>query len=101
MKVPPGKGCGFVQYTTREAAEVAINQMNGAVVGGVKIRCAWGRSAAVRAAAAAAVTTGGYYPQYPGYQQSGYQVGVSVSLASCASVDKADVHYRNGVCVLL
>ncbi|TYZ60090.1 hypothetical protein PybrP1_000671 [[Pythium] brassicae (nom. inval.)] len=73
VKVPPGKGCGFVQYTTKEAAEVAINQLNGAVIGGVKIRCAWGRSAAVRAAAAAAVSTGSYYQQYPGYQQGGYQ----------------------------
>lgn len=83
VKVPPGRGCGFVQYTTKDAAEVAINQLNGTVIGGVKIRCAWGRSAAVRAAAAAAVAGGGgYYQQYPNYQQSGYQVGlVPLSLA--------------------
>ncbi|KAJ8518028.1 hypothetical protein ON010_g18254 [Phytophthora cinnamomi] len=50
VKVPPGRGCGFVQYTTKEAAEVAITQMNGTVISGVKVRCAWGRSAAARAA---------------------------------------------------
>ncbi|KAF1313518.1 Nuclear acid binding, partial [Globisporangium splendens] len=72
VKVPPGRGCGFVQYTTKEAAEVAISQMNGTVIGSVKVRCAWGRSAAVRAAAAAG-GAGGYYQQYPNYQQSGYQ----------------------------
>lgn len=72
VKVPPGRGCGFVQYTTKDAAEVAIGQMNGTVIGGVKVRCAWGRSAAVRAAAASGGASG-YYQQYPNYQQSGYQ----------------------------
>ncbi|CAI5716295.1 unnamed protein product [Hyaloperonospora brassicae] len=36
VKVPPGRGCGFVQYTTKEAAEMAISQMNGAVISNVK-----------------------------------------------------------------
>ncbi|EGZ10705.1 hypothetical protein PHYSODRAFT_520170 [Phytophthora sojae] len=36
VKVPPGRGCGFVQYTSKEAAEVAITQMNGTVISGVK-----------------------------------------------------------------
>lgn len=68
VKVPPGRGCGFVQYTTKEAAEIAIAQMNGAVVGGVKVRCAWGRSAAARAA-----NYGSYYPQQYGQYPAGYQ----------------------------
>ncbi|KAE8996415.1 hypothetical protein PR001_g18922 [Phytophthora rubi] len=68
VKVPPGRGCGFVQYTSKEAAEVAITQMNGTVVSGVKVRCAWGRSAAARAA-----NHGGYYNQQYGQYQAGYQ----------------------------
>lgn len=72
VKVPPGRGCGFVQYATKEAAEVAITQMNGTVINGVKVRCAWGRSAAVRAQAAAS-GGGSYYQQY-GYNQQYNQV---------------------------
>ncbi|TMW67822.1 hypothetical protein Poli38472_007494 [Pythium oligandrum] len=76
VKVPPGRGCGFVHYITRDSAEMAINQMNGALINGSKIRCAWGRSAAVRAAAAVggAAPATGYYQQYPQYgQAAGYQ----------------------------
>lgn len=73
VKVPPGRGCGFVQYTTKDAAEVAITQMNGAVVGGVKIRCAWGRSAAARALASSGNATAYYQQGYGSYQQPGYQ----------------------------
>ena len=29
VKIPPGKGCGFVQFVQRHAAEMAINQMQG------------------------------------------------------------------------
>ncbi|KAG6965600.1 hypothetical protein JG688_00007129 [Phytophthora aleatoria] len=69
VKVPPGRGCGFVQYTSKEAAEVAISQMNGTVISGVKVRCAWGRSAAARAANHG----GNYYNQQYGQYQAGYQ----------------------------
>ncbi|KUF96600.1 2OG-Fe(II) oxygenase superfamily protein [Phytophthora nicotianae] len=68
VKVPPGRGCGFVQYTSKEAAEVAISQMNGTVISGVKVRCAWGRSAAARAA-----NHNSYYNQQYGQYQAGYQ----------------------------
>ena len=70
VKVPPGRGCGFVQYTTKEAAEMAISQMNGAVISNVKVRCAWGRSAAARAT----TTHTNYYAQQYGQYQTGYQV---------------------------
>ncbi|RLN88893.1 hypothetical protein BBJ28_00002222 [Nothophytophthora sp. Chile5] len=69
VKVPPGRGCGFVQYSTKDSAEMAIAQMNGTVISGVKVRCAWGRSAAARAANHPT----NYYQQY-GQYQSGYQV---------------------------
>ncbi|EMR68121.1 putative mrna binding post-transcriptional regulator protein [Eutypa lata UCREL1] len=33
VKIPPGKGCGFVQFVHRHAAEMAINQMQGYPIG--------------------------------------------------------------------
>jgi RNA recognition motif-containing protein len=44
VKIPPGKGCGFVQFVTRQAAEWAIEQMNGYQIGQSRIRLSWGRS---------------------------------------------------------
>lgn len=32
-KIPPGKGCGFVQFVHRQSAEMAIAQMNGFMIG--------------------------------------------------------------------
>ncbi|KAI8147567.1 hypothetical protein BJV82DRAFT_508257 [Fennellomyces sp. T-0311] len=60
-KIPPGKGCGFVQFVSRLSAETAIQQMNGYQIGNSRIRLSWGRSqndksAAAAAAAAAAAT---------------------------------------------
>lgn len=44
VKIPPGKGCGFVQYVSRQSAEIAIQQMNGYQIGNSRIRLSWGRS---------------------------------------------------------
>jgi RNA recognition motif-containing protein len=44
VKIPPGKGCGFVQYVSRYAAELAIEQMNGYQIGSSRIRLSWGKS---------------------------------------------------------
>ncbi|KAG2222515.1 hypothetical protein INT45_012829 [Circinella minor] len=44
VKIPPGKGCGFVQYAMRHSAELAIHQMNGYQIGNSRIRLSWGRS---------------------------------------------------------
>ncbi|KAI8380010.1 hypothetical protein EDC96DRAFT_492640 [Choanephora cucurbitarum] len=44
VKIPPGKGCGFVQYVTRQSAEMAIQHMNGFQIGHSRIRLSWGRS---------------------------------------------------------
>ncbi|KAJ3410366.1 hypothetical protein HDV05_003844, partial [Chytridiales sp. JEL 0842] len=43
-KIPPGKGCGFVQFSHRQSAEMAIAQMNNAVIGGSRVRLSWGKS---------------------------------------------------------
>jgi RNA recognition motif-containing protein len=38
VKIPPGKGCGFVQFVHRHAAEMAINQMQGYPIGNSRVR---------------------------------------------------------------
>ncbi|KAI9257365.1 hypothetical protein BDA99DRAFT_441342 [Phascolomyces articulosus] len=73
-KIPPGKGCGFVQFVSRLSAETAIQQMNGYQIGNSRIRLSWGRSqndksAAAAAAAAAAATAANAAAQAQKQQQ--------------------------------
>ncbi|KAJ5072643.1 polyadenylate-binding protein rbp47c-related [Anaeramoeba ignava] len=42
-KIPPGKGCGFVQFTTRDSAENCLNNLTGQVIGCHPVKCSWGR----------------------------------------------------------
>lgn len=44
VKIPAGKGCGFVQFVLRTAAERAMGAMNGQVLGASAMRISWGRS---------------------------------------------------------
>lgn len=44
VKIPQGKGCGFVQYVLRSSAEHAMLAMNGKVLGNSAMRISWGRS---------------------------------------------------------
>ncbi|ODQ68248.1 RNA-binding domain-containing protein, partial [Nadsonia fulvescens var. elongata DSM 6958] len=44
VKIPPGKGCGFVQFVQRHSAEQAITQMQGYPIGNSRVRLSWGRS---------------------------------------------------------
>lgn len=44
VKIPPGKGCGFVSFLRKVDAERAIERMQGFPVGGCRIRLSWGRS---------------------------------------------------------
>ncbi|CAO3633708.1 unnamed protein product [Cunninghamella echinulata] len=44
VKIPPGKGCGFVQYVSRSSAELAMKYMNGYQIGQSRIRIYWGKS---------------------------------------------------------
>ncbi|KAF9430394.1 hypothetical protein BGZ94_007045 [Podila epigama] len=44
VKIPPGKGCGFVQYVHRQSAEMAIGQLNGYQIGMSRVRLSWGRA---------------------------------------------------------
>ncbi|TPX70911.1 hypothetical protein SpCBS45565_g01390 [Spizellomyces sp. 'palustris'] len=60
-KIPPGKQCGFVQFVHRQSAELAIQQMNGFMIGGSRVRLSWGRSQAA--------AKGDYRPQVGPYGQ--------------------------------
>ncbi|KAL6514588.1 Polyadenylate-binding protein rbp47 [Orobanche gracilis] len=44
VKIPAGKGCGFVQFINRNSAEDAIQRLNGTVIGNHTVRLSWGRS---------------------------------------------------------
>lgn len=44
VRIPQGKGCGFVKFESRIDAEAAIQGMQGFIVGGNPIRLSWGRS---------------------------------------------------------
>ncbi|XP_017230041.1 polyadenylate-binding protein RBP47 isoform X2 [Daucus carota subsp. sativus] len=44
VKIPIGKGCGFVQFADRSSAEVSIEQINGTVIGKQTVRLSWGRN---------------------------------------------------------
>ncbi|GAV86339.1 RRM_1 domain-containing protein [Cephalotus follicularis] len=46
VKIPVGKGCGFVQYANRKNAEDALEGLNGAVIGNQTVRLSWGRTPA-------------------------------------------------------
>ncbi|XP_042501037.1 polyadenylate-binding protein RBP47-like isoform X2 [Macadamia integrifolia] len=46
VKIPVGKGCGFVQFANRSNAEEALNKLNGTVIGKQTVRLSWGRSPA-------------------------------------------------------
>ncbi|KAL1920782.1 uncharacterized protein VTP21DRAFT_11417 [Calcarisporiella thermophila] len=58
VKIPPGKGCGFVQYAHRQAAELAIAKMNGVLVGTSRVRLAWGRPHSWRTASSGSSSSG-------------------------------------------
>ena len=45
VKIPAGKGCGFVQYVERSSAETAITKMQGFPIANSRVRLSWGRSA--------------------------------------------------------
>ncbi|GLU04316.1 hypothetical protein SLE2022_214690 [Rubroshorea leprosula] len=46
VKIPTGKGCGFVQFVNRKNAEEALEKLNGAVIGKQTVRLSWGRNPA-------------------------------------------------------
>ncbi|XP_019458473.1 PREDICTED: polyadenylate-binding protein RBP47C-like isoform X1 [Lupinus angustifolius] len=46
VKIPVGKGCGFVQFANRNNAEEALQKLNGTMIGKQTVRLSWGRNPA-------------------------------------------------------
>jgi len=67
VKIPVGKRCGFVQFTSRSCAEQAINALNGSQIGSSNVRLSWGRSQNKQAPQQDANQANGN--SYYGYQQ--------------------------------
>ncbi|KAH7429311.1 hypothetical protein KP509_09G041300 [Ceratopteris richardii] len=82
VKIPVGKGCGFVQFVNRAAAEDAIQKLHGSLIGQQTVRLSWGRSPANRQPAHyggwnqmqpdPSQWNQGYYIYGQGYQGYGY-----------------------------
>ncbi|KXZ53534.1 hypothetical protein GPECTOR_7g984 [Gonium pectorale] len=87
VKIPPGKGCGFVQFVDRQAAEYAMAEVNGSFIGGSAVRISWGKSTgkggggggggggASTSAYGGGAYGGGYGAAGYGYDASGYGAG--------------------------
>ncbi|KAL9143739.1 hypothetical protein ABFS82_14G253600 [Erythranthe guttata] len=76
VKIPVGKGCGFVQFANRNEAEEALQQLTGTTIGKQTVRLSWGRNPANKQSRGDLGNqwTGAYYgpPSFDGY---GYAVG--------------------------
>lgn len=71
VKIPIGKGCGFVQFANRSNAEEALSKLNGTVIGKQTVRLSWGRNLANKQSRGdySNQWNGGYYggPMYDGF----------------------------------
>ncbi|KAL6656631.1 hypothetical protein ACP70R_004411 [Stipagrostis hirtigluma subsp. patula] len=75
VKIPVGKRCGFVQFTSRSSAEEAIRMLNGTPIGGQNVRLSWGRSPQNKQAPQQDINSqfnGSNYGYQPGYDGYGY-----------------------------
>lgn len=70
VKIPPGKGCGFVAFLRKSEAQNAIDKLQGFRLAGSSIRLSWGRSQGDKAAAAAAAAAASDLPSASATQAS-------------------------------
>ncbi|CAI9781883.1 unnamed protein product [Fraxinus pennsylvanica] len=76
IKIPAGKGCGFVQFANRSNAEDAIQRLNGTVIGKQTVRLSWGRNPGNKQSRVDANSQwGGSYYGRQGYNGNGYNAG--------------------------
>ncbi|XP_076956314.1 polyadenylate-binding protein RBP47-like [Bidens hawaiensis] len=71
IKIPMGKGCGFVRFANRSSAEDAIQNMHGNVIGKQTVRISWGKTPASRQR----MDSNGNYQGKQGYEGGGYGYG--------------------------
>ncbi|CAN1263791.1 Polyadenylate-binding protein RBP47B' [Linum perenne] len=69
VKIPVGRGCGFVQFSARASAEEAIQRMQGQYIGQQPVRISWGRKQDLTATWGQQVDP---WSAYYGYGQQGY-----------------------------
>mmetsp|Transcript_14527 Transcript_14527/g.19095 ORF Transcript_14527/g.19095 Transcript_14527/m.19095 type:complete len:446 (+) Transcript_14527:203-1540(+) len=62
VKMPPGRGIGFVCFTERAHAEAAMSAMQGADIMGSRVRLSWGRTQATRPVATYSYPSNYSYP---------------------------------------
>ncbi|KAH9622805.1 hypothetical protein KSS87_022385 [Heliosperma pusillum] len=73
VKIPVGKGCGFVQFANRASAEQALAALNGAQIGSQNVRLSWGRTPSAKQTQSGQAQYGGaYYGYGQGYDAYGY-----------------------------
>ncbi|CAG7889819.1 polyadenylate-binding protein RBP47B [Brassica rapa] len=71
VKIPVGKGCGFVQFANRKSADDAIQSLNGTVIGKNTVRLSWGRTPNKWRGDSGQQWNGGY-SRGQGYNNGGY-----------------------------
>ncbi|KAE9613591.1 hypothetical protein Lal_00016111 [Lupinus albus] len=79
VKIPVGKGCGFVQFAERKNAEEAIQALNGTVIGKQTVRLSWGRSPGKKHWRGD--SNGSHYGGGQGYGGNGYVVRQNQDIA--------------------
>lgn len=83
VKIPAGRGCGFVQFAARASAEEAILRMQGHMIGQQQVRISWGRKQDVTGSLAAQVDPSqwnAYYGYGQGYDAYAYGAAQDPSL---------------------
>ncbi|CAH8386699.1 unnamed protein product [Eruca vesicaria subsp. sativa] len=73
VKIPVGKGIGFVQLDNRKSADAAIQSLNGTVIGKTTVRLSWGRTTPNKQwRGDSGQQWNGGYSQRQGYNNGGY-----------------------------
>ncbi|KAJ0020938.1 hypothetical protein Pint_31088 [Pistacia integerrima] len=92
VKIPVGRGCGFVQFAARTSAEEAILRVQGHVIGQQQIRVSWGRKQDVTGSLGAQVDQSqwsAYYGYGQGYDAYAYGATQDPSLYAYGVTDMA------------
>ncbi|KAF9604492.1 hypothetical protein IFM89_006847 [Coptis chinensis] len=93
-KTIPGKGCDFVQFGTRQSAEVAIQRLNGTMIGQQTVRLSWGRSMTAKHPSDPHQWNGAYYGYGQGYDAYGYGAVPNPSLYSYGAYARYGRHFQ-------
>jgi RNA recognition motif-containing protein len=94
IKIPQGRGCAFIQFVYRSSAEMAINNMNGFLLNGTRVKLSWGKGIAPTTPTSmirpSPVSTQDYYA-YPQAQYPPAQVQQFMHATSASSLTTSNV----------